>query len=147
MLKKQVTYEDFNGNSVTEYFYFNLTKPELIEYDLEFDGGVNGALQRIIEAEDVKAIIQEFKKLLLLSYGVKSDDGKRFIKSAELREAFEQTNAYSELFMEFATNDKAAAEFVTGILPKDLGAEVEKLSSSPPPAPPAPPAPPQPPIL
>ena len=81
-------------------------------------------LQKIVDAKDVKSIMNTFKMLILKAYGVKSDDGRRFIKSEEIAKEFEQTEAYSILYMELATDDNAAAEFVNGIMPKDVVAEV-----------------------
>lgn len=120
MLKRSISYEDFNGEKVTEVFYFNLTKSELIELEASYQGGLGESLQRIIESNDNDKIVKEFKKLILASYGIKSDDGKRFIKNDQLREEFTQTAAYNELFVELATNDQAAVIFLAGILPKDM---------------------------
>lgn len=119
MLKKTITYKDFDGNERTEDFYFNLTKAEVMEMELGVTGGMTQMLQKIIEKQDSKQIIEIFKEIILKSYGEKSPDGKRFVKNQELRDAFEQTNAYSELFMELATNADAATAFVNGILPKE----------------------------
>lgn len=126
MLKREITYEDFNGDLVTETYYFNLTKSEILNLDASYEKGLNSAIQKIIEAEDGKALIAEFQKLILLSYGVKSEDGKRFIKSDALREEFSQTAAYDILFMELATNDGLAAEFMLGIMPKDMAQAAQK---------------------
>lgn len=120
MLKKTITYTDYNGNERTEDFYFNLSKAELAEMELSAEGGLAETLKRIIAAQDGKQLVAIFKDLVLRSYGEKSPDGKRFIKSEELRTAFSQTEAYSDLFMELATNDKAAVEFVNGIVPSDV---------------------------
>lgn len=120
MYKWTVTYEDFDGVERTEDFYFNFTKAELMEMELGKDGGLTTTLQRIINAKDTPSIIQEVKKLLLDSYGIKSDDGRRFIKNATAREEFEHSEPYSIMFMELATNDEKAAEFVNGIVPKDI---------------------------
>ena len=122
MLKKTITYTDYNGNERTEDFYFNLSKAELSEMELSAEGGLAETLKRIIAAQDGKQLVAIFKDLVLRSYGEKSPDGKRFIKSEELRTAFSQTEAYSDLFMELATNDKAAVEFVNGIVPSDVSA-------------------------
>jgi hypothetical protein len=130
MLKREITYEDFNGDNVTETFYFNLSKPEIVELEVEHEGGFAKMMERIVESENVKQLIEEFKKIILLSYGKKSDDGKRFIKTEQLREEFSQSAAYSELFMELATDDKAAANFIKAILPKDLATEVEAQSKT-----------------
>lgn len=124
MFKKTITYEDYNGVKRTEDFYFNLTKAELMEMELATTGGMKNMLERIMNTQDTKQIVEVFKDIILRSYGQKSDDGRRFIKSKELRDEFAQTDAYSELFMELATNDKAATQFVNSIIPASLAAEV-----------------------
>ena len=121
MLKKTITYKDYNNVERTEDFYFNLTKAEVMEMEMSTTGGLAEMIQRIVAAQDAPAIIKIFKDLLLKAYGEKSPDGKRFVKSAEISSAFEQTEAYSILFMELATDDKKAAEFINGIVPADLG--------------------------
>ena len=120
MLKKTITYTDYNGTERTEDFYFNLTKAEIMEMEMSTSGGLAESIQRIVAAEDAPAIIKIFKDLVLKAYGEKSPDGRRFIKSDEITEAFAQTEAYSILFMELATDDKAAAKFVNGIVPADI---------------------------
>lgn len=130
MIKKTITYVDYNGTERTEDFYFNLSKAELMEMEMGTKGGLTEELQRIINAQDTPEIIKVFKGLLLKSYGQKSPDGKRFIKSAELSEEFEQTEAYSHLFMELATDDKKASDFVNGIMPSDISAEVAKQQTA-----------------
>lgn len=120
MLKKTVTYEDYNGVQRTEDFYFNLSKAEVTEMELSVNGGFSAMVQEIVKSNDGARIMELFKEIVLKSYGEKSADGKRFIKSKELSEAFSQTEAYSEIFMELATNDKAAADFVNGIMPANL---------------------------
>ena len=117
MLKKTITYTDFDGNDRTEDFYFNLTKAEVTEMEMSTDGGMAKLLKKIVDEQDSKKIIEHFKTLILNSYGEKSLDGKRFVKSNELRDSFVQSEAYSELFMELATNAEAASAFVNGILP------------------------------
>ena len=124
MFKKTITYEDYNGVKRTEDFYFNLTKAELMEMELATTGGMKNMLERIMNTQDTKQIVEVFKDIILRSYGQKSDDGRRFIKSKELRDEFAQTDAYSELFMELATNDKAATQFINSIIPASLAAEV-----------------------
>lgn len=126
MLKREIKYEDFNGENVSEVVYFNISKPELIELEVEFNEGYGKMLERIIETKDNKELIKRFKEIVLLAYGVKSDDGRRFIKSDALREEFSQTAAYQELYMDIASNDNTAVEFLTGILPKDLRGELVK---------------------
>lgn len=123
MLKKTVTYTDYNGVERTEDFYFNLTKAEVMEMEMSTAGGLAETIQRIVAAQDAPAIIKIFKELVLKAYGEKSPDGKRFIKSDAIAEAFSQTEAYSDIFMELATDADAAAKFVNGIVPADLNAE------------------------
>ena len=118
MLKKTITYEDYNGVERTEDFYFNLTKAELTEMELSTEGGLEAMIKRIVAEKNVPAIIKIFKELVLKAYGEKSPDGRRFIKNDEVRDAFAQTEAYSEIFMELATDADAAAAFVNGITPK-----------------------------
>lgn len=117
MLKRTITYTDYNGVERTEDFYFNLTQAELMEMELSTTGGLTETIDKIVKSQDAPAIIKVFKDLVLKAYGEKSADGKRFVKSDEIATAFAQTEAYSILFMELATNDKKAAEFVNGIVP------------------------------
>lgn len=117
MLKLTRTYTDYNGVSRTEDFYFNLTQAEITEMEVSVDGGLVEMINRIVAAQDGKQIIALFKDIILRAYGEKSPDGRRFIKTQELRDAFAQTEAYSDLFMELATDSTAAANFVNGIIP------------------------------
>lgn len=126
MLKKTITYMDYNGTERTEDFYFNLNKAELMEMEMGIDGGLAEMIQTIVAAKDAPAIIKVFKDLVLKAYGEKSPDGKRMVKNDEIRNAFAQTEAYSELFMELATDDKKAAEFINGIMPADINTSSEK---------------------
>ena len=122
MLEKTITYTDYNGVERTEDFYFNLTKAELMEMEIGTTGGMADMIKRIIDAKDAPAIIKIFKELVLKAYGEKSADGKRFVKSEEISNGFAQTEAYSQLFMELATDADAAAAFVNGIIPNIPGA-------------------------
>lgn len=126
MLKKTITYTDYNGNSRTEDFYFNLTKTELMKMEMGTNGGLSEMVKSIIAAQDQAALIQIFEDLILKAYGVKSLDGKRFEKSAQLSEAFAQTEAYDQLFMELATDADAAAQFINGIVPAEMAKELPK---------------------
>lgn len=123
MLKKTITYTDYNGVERKEDFYFNLTKAEIMEMEMSTSGGLTEMINRIVAAQDAPAIIKIFKELVLKAYGVKSPDGKRFIKSDELATEFAQTEAYSQLFMELATDADAASAFVNGIVPNVEGME------------------------
>ena len=120
MLKKTVTYVDYNGMERTEDFYFNLSKAEVAEMELSVQGGFSKMLEEIIASKDNVQIVNLFKQMVLKSYGEKSPDGRRFIKSEEIAQAFAQTEAYSEIFMELALDEDKAAEFVNGILPANL---------------------------
>ena len=131
MLKKTVTYEDFNEVERTEDFYFHFTEAELTDMNLDENGGLAEKLQKIIDSKDVKQIKDYFKWIVLKAYGEKSDDGRRFMKSEEISKAFEQTQAYSDIWMELATDEKAASYFVNGIMTKKLMTEMEKQNIKP----------------
>ena len=133
MIKKTITYTDYDGNERTEDFYFNLSKAELMEMDFSATGGMEKMIKRIVEAQDTKRIIEVFKDIILKSYGEKSADGRKFLKVVDgrkLSEEFAQTEAYSELFMELATNDKAATEFINGVIPQSLAAEMAAANNT-----------------
>lgn len=118
MLKKVITYTDYDGLERTEEFRFNLTKAELVDMELTTAGTFSETMKRIIAEKDIIRIAKLFKELLLKSYGVKSSDGKRFIKSPELSEAFSQTEAYSDLYIELLSNPEEAAKFFAEVAPK-----------------------------
>lgn len=120
MLKKTVTYVDYNGMERTEDFYFNLSKAEVAEMELSVEGGFSKMLEEIVASKDNVRIVNMFKQMVLKAYGEKSQDGRRFVKSEEISQAFAQTEAYSEIFMELALNTDAAAAFVNGIMPANL---------------------------
>ena len=124
MIKKTIEYTDYNGVERKEDFFFNLTKAEVMEMEMSTAGGLAEMIQRIVAAQDQVAIIKVFKDLILKAYGVKSPDGKRFMKSQEIATAFAETEAYSILFMELATDADAAAKFVNGIIPADMSSQV-----------------------
>lgn len=116
MLKKTITYTDYDGNERTEDFYFNLSRAEAVEMQANASGGLEEFYRKIIAERDIPKIYQMFKELVLKSYGQKSLDGKRFIKSKEMSEEFAQTEAFSELIMEIMTVPDAAANFANGIV-------------------------------
>lgn len=126
MIKKTIKYTDYNGDEREEDFYFNLTKAEIMEMQLNQDGGLAAKIQEIVKAKDVPAIIRVFKDLLTKSYGKKSDDGRFFVKNAKLREEFEESPAFSEIYMELATDADKASEFVNGIIPPQLKEQMNK---------------------
>lgn len=117
MFKRPITYTDFDGNQVTEDFYFNLTRAEIAEMEVSTEGGYANMLQKIGQSKNGAEIMHLFKSFILNSYGIKSEDGKRFKKSKEISEEFEQSAAYDELFTEMITNADEAIKFVSGIFP------------------------------
>lgn len=117
MLKKTIKYTDFDGNERTEDFYFNITKAEALEIEMATDGGLTKQLETIVLEKDAAKVLSIFKNIILKAYGEKSPDGKKFIKTQELRNQFAATEAYSELFMELMDHDKATA-FINGVIPK-----------------------------
>ena len=125
MLKKSITYKDLDGNDVSEDFYFNLTKAEIAEMQLSYEGGLTTYLTRIVAANSGREIIEACKEILSASVGRRSEDGRRFIKSKEITEDFMQTEAYSDLFMELITDAGKCVEFVKGVVPSDLGKDLE----------------------
>lgn len=131
MLKKRVTYTDYDGLQRTEDFYFNLTKSELTEMELTTAGTFRAALQKMIDSNDVVELAKTFKEIMLKAYGEKTPDGKRFVKSPELSVAFSQTPAYDSLFMEMFTDVEKMAAFVNGIMPQDMQQAVEKQMAAP----------------
>lgn len=126
MIKKTITFDDFNGDSRTESFYFNLTKAEIMEMEMGTQGGLTEMIQRIIETRNMPEIMKVFKELIIKSHGEKSADGRQFVKNKEITDAFVQTEAYSEIFMELATDSDKASEFVNGIIPKNLEKDLDK---------------------
>lgn len=123
MLKKTITYNDYNGVERTEDFYFNLNEAELLEMEFGTTGGLTEMMNKIIASKDAPALIKIFKELVLKAYGEKSADGRQFNKSEERSIAFSQTAAYPIIFMELALNAEVAAEFVNGIIPKKLSSD------------------------
>lgn len=129
MYKRTLTFEDFNGNERTEDFYFHFSKAELMEMEMAKEGGLQNYVEKIVQTQDTPELLKIFKELLLKSYGEKSLDGRKFVKSPELSESFSQTEAYSMLFMELATDDTKAAEFINNVIPSDVQAEVAKIEA------------------
>lgn len=120
MIRENVKYTDLNGDTRDEDFYFHFSEAELAEMELSTEGGFSAMLDRIIKAQDIPEITKVFKEILMKSYGEKSQDGKRFIKSKEMTTAFMQTEAYSVLFMRLITNVDNMTKFVNGLIPAGL---------------------------
>lgn len=125
MIKKTITYPDYNGVERTEDFYFNLTEAELVDMQMNEVGGLGELIQKVTAARDDVTTYNIFKDLIRRAYGEKSPDGKRFIKTPEVKDAFMQTEAYSIIFMELMQDEEKAAAFVNGIIPQKLLAEAK----------------------
>ena len=117
MYKKTITYTDYNGTERTEDFYFNLTKAEIAELDLRHVGGFEAYINRLVSSDDNNAIVDTFKDIIAMSYGEKDPSGRRFVKSKDMAEAFMQTEAYSEFFVDLLTKEGEATAFINGIIP------------------------------
>lgn len=132
MLKKTITYHGFDDEETeyTEDFYFHLSENELTDLNFEVEGGLANYVKRIRECKDYHKMIELFKDLIRRSYGVKSADGKRFIKDPALFEAFSQTDAYTQLYLELGSEAKAAADFVNGIIPKNLAKKIQEQTNA-----------------
>lgn len=120
MIKKTITYVDYNGNERTEDFYFNLTKAELLDMEMSVKGGFTEMMTRLIAAQDQPTIVKIIREFVLKAYGEKSLDGRQFVKSEAISTAFAQTEAFSQLYMELALDADAAAKFVNGVVPEDM---------------------------
>ena len=131
MLKKEITYKNFDGETVSDTFYFNLNKAEMAELELGRKGGMQAYFQQIIDEEDNQKILEAFKKIIRLAVGRRTPDGKRFLKNDEITSDLFDTNAYSELFIQLMTDADYAAKFVTGIIPADLLASDDNNSDTP----------------
>ena len=127
MYKKTLEYDDFNGEKVKEDLYFNLSKAELMEMNFRSPGGLKNYIESIINANDLNTLTDIFKELLLKSYGVKSPDGRKFMKTQAIREEFECSIAYDIMFTTLASDAKEAAAFINGIIPKELADEMDKV--------------------
>lgn len=128
MLKKSITYTDFNGNEVTKEYRFHLTKADLMEMEFSTEGGMQNKINRIIEKEDVRGLAELIKTIILKSYGEISDDGETFIKKKNgypLCEAFQDTEAFSELYFELNTNEDSLVNFINGVIPASLRQEMD----------------------
>lgn len=123
MIKKTVTYTDFNGTERTENYYFHFSQAELLDMEMGVDGGFAERIKKMIDTKDQKELLKIIKKFVYDAYGVKSGDGRRFIKSEEVKAEFVESPAYSIIFMELVTDDEVAAEFVNGVIPDDMKAQ------------------------
>lgn len=127
MLKRTMTYTDYNGEKRTEDFFFNLTKAEIMEMAMSENGGLDAFIERIVSERDQKRIVSMFKQIILMAYGEKDLDGKHFVKSPAISTAFSQTEAYSDLFVELTTDGEKGAAFFNALIPADMDALAEKI--------------------
>lgn len=118
MVKRRISYTDYDGTERTEDFYFNITEAEMYQLEASEEGGLSTKLQKLIDSPNGKEIMQYVNEIIMTAYGEKSADGRRFIKSPELSKAFSETPAYNQIFLELVLDAKKAADFVTAVLPK-----------------------------
>lgn len=133
MLKQPLTYTNFDGVEVTEDFYFNISRSELVQMEINTPGGYVNYLQRLIDSKDTPSIMEAFLDLVKKSYGIKSPDGKKFIKSPEIVDDFVNSAAYDELYVKFMTDTDFASNFAIGVLPKNidtLAANIQKANEA-----------------
>ena len=130
MLTKTITYTDFDGTERTEKHYFYISTSELTKLELMTEGGMENKLRTIIDSKNRAQIIKTFEDIIDMSYGIKSDDGRQFKKSPEITKAFKETPAYDKFFMELLTDEKAAQEFINGIVSAELKQELAKMEKS-----------------
>lgn len=128
MYKITETYTDYEGNERTEDFFFHVTKAEIMEMDFVEEGGLAKTVERIMATRDKKALLELFKSIVILAYGEKSADGRRFMKNEEIKKNFTETEAYSNIFVRLATDSKAASDFINNIVPADVQEEAAKIS-------------------
>lgn len=130
MLKKTIRYTDFNDQEVVEDFYFFLSPTDLVEMEVSYKEGLSEHIRQILMSEDKAAIVEMLRNFLLSAYGKKSEDGRKFFKTKELREDFVSCPAYSKLFMEICTDNDAQNQFLSGIMPAELQEEIAKLTAN-----------------
>ena len=116
MLKKVLEYTDYNGNEVKETLHFHLTKPEVLKLSARYDDDIEVYIGKVVAAKDTNAVFAIIEDLILSAYGEKSEDGKRFVKTPKIREEFEYSIAYAELFEELLTGPGAAKAFGEGLV-------------------------------
>ena len=129
MIKKTVTYKDYNDVQRTETFYFHFNEAEILDMEMSVEGGFAERVQRIVDAKEQSALLKVIKNFVLDAYGMKSEDGKRFIKNDEVKSAFVECPAYSMIFMELVTNDELAAEFVNGVVPESMKDRLKAIAT------------------
>lgn len=119
MFSDTIEYTDFDGNPRKETLYFNISSAEAIDLEMKYPGGYVNKLRRDIDRQDNAEIMQDYKDFIHLSYGIKSDDGRRFIKSPEIYEEFVSTEAYTEFYLKFLGDPDYALKFIVNTFPTD----------------------------
>lgn len=122
-------YKDFNGTERKETVYFDLNQSEIIGLEIDSEKGLSEYLQEISDAKNAKEMMRFFTNILYKAYGEKSPDGRRFVKSKELSDAFTQTIIYQDIYTELLTNAEFAAKFINSIMP-DMGALADKINKN-----------------
>lgn len=131
MLEKKISYEDFNGNKVTETFYFHMSKDDVAEFKYRKDGSdIVDVISRIMSTENVRGVLDILKELARAGVGRKGEIQGRsvFIKDQEAKDLLFYTDAYSELMMELIENPTAASDFIAGMLPKDMAKNMREAT-------------------
>lgn len=128
MYKITETYTDYDDNQRTEDFYFNYSEAELTDLQFSVSGGLAGMIDKIIKTNDMPKLVELFRELIQKAYGVKSNDGRRFMKSPELTKEFTETVAYSQIYMRLATDSKAAQEFINNVVPKVMKDKMQQAN-------------------
>lgn len=129
MTSKTVTYKDWNGMDRTETFYFHFSQAELMEMEISQEGGFSERVKKIAAANNLPDMLKIWKNFVLDAYGIKSEDGRRFMKNEEIRQSFVECPAYSIIFMELATNTDAASNFINTVVPADMAAQVAAMQA------------------
>lgn len=131
MIKETIKYTNFDEEEVEGDFYFNITKTELLDIEVEHQEGLEDWIMKVIRAKDHKTMWEEFKRIVLLAYGEKSPDGERFVKTPEISEAFSHHAAFDAFMMKLVTDDDYAARFIKGVIPKDLATKMDEETAKP----------------
>lgn len=124
MLAREFTYEDFDGKTVTETWHFHISKADILMFDADYPEGLAGVLTAMGKTQNKKDILEMFQKIIRLAVGKRSEDGRRFIKTDDISDEFFQTPAWDQLLMELLEGKMDGAEFIRGIMPRDVGVEI-----------------------
>lgn len=129
MFKKTVTYKDYNDVERTETYHFHFSEAEILDMEMSVEGGFAERVQKIIDANDQTKLMKVIQKFVIDAYGVKSEDGKRFIKNEQVKTEFIESPAYSKIWMELVTNDQVAADFINNVIPADMKDQLASIAA------------------